>query len=105
VPDHSNVSVEPAAPPSKKRASDNLSSERLKPYYARRIKPLEPCLSLLGIASWWLYVEFLSTAFNLEWNQTFASHTEGNLFLALMILSFPVLFLSSSFVPLWVAGI
>jgi Leucine-rich repeat (LRR) protein len=105
VPDRSDASVEPAAPPSKKRASDNLSSERLKPYYARRIKPLIPCLGLLGMASWWFYLAFLGAAFDLRMNQAVASHAQGNLLTALILVSFPFLVFTTVFAPLWIAGI
>jgi hypothetical protein len=104
VPDHSDVSFEPAVPPSKKRAGDNFSSERLKPYYARRIGPLVFCAGLLGWGLWWLYLQVLGAAFELGKNQPVASHPQGNLLTALIFLSLLTLVPTSVLVSLWTAG-
>jgi hypothetical protein len=104
VPDHHNAPVEPATSPPKRRSGGDFSSERLKPYYARRIVPSIFCAGLLGFGSCWLYIELLGTVFDVGRNQPLGSNPLGNLFSALMFLSFFTLVPTSILISLWAIG-
>jgi hypothetical protein len=104
VSDQPNARVKPVTSHPNTEANGDFSSERLKPYYARRVIALIICSCLLGFASCWLYIEFLGAIFDVGRSQPLTSHPLGNLVTALMFLSFLTLVPTSILVSLWAAG-